>query len=80
MQVSTPSCLRTKPQTVPPPKGTTPTATATKTIKVLLVDDQPIIAEYTRRLLAEESDMQLFYCKQASQAIPMAIDIQPTII
>lgn len=24
--------------------------------------------------------MQLFYCKQASQAIPMAIDIQPTII
>lgn len=49
-------------------------------IKVLLVDDQPIIAEYIRRLLVDETDIELTYCQQAEQAIAMATEVQPTVI
>lgn len=49
-------------------------------VRVLLIDDQPIVAESVRRLLASEPDIQLHYCDNAQQAIPMATQIQPTVI
>lgn len=50
------------------------------TVKVLLIDDQPIVAESISRLLTEETDIEFYYCSDAQQAIPMAIEIQPTVI
>lgn len=49
-------------------------------IKVLLVDDQPMIAEGIRRMLADEDDITLHYCQDPSQAINMALEVQPTIV
>ena len=49
-------------------------------IRILLVDDQPIIAEGIRRMLAGESDMQLTYCEDPAQAIEKAVEIDATII
>ncbi len=49
-------------------------------VRVLLIDDQPIVAESIRRLLASEPDIQLYYCDNAQTAIPMATQIQPTVI
>lgn len=49
-------------------------------VRVLLIDDQPIVAESIRRLLASEPGIQLFYCQHAQQAIPMAVQVRPTVI
>ena len=51
-----------------------------RTIIVLLVDDQPMIAEGIKRMLADETDMKLEYCQDPSQAIHMATELQPMII
>jgi len=50
------------------------------TIRVLLVDDQPIIAEGIRRMLASESDIELSYIEDPSKAIETAVAINATII
>ncbi len=47
---------------------------------VLLVDDQPIIAEGIRRMLADEGDIVFHYCEEPSQAIQMASDLEVTVI
>jgi len=49
-------------------------------IKVLLVDDQAIIAEAVRRMLADQPDIALHYCQDPSKALDMADEIQPTVI
>ncbi len=49
-------------------------------IKVLLIDDQPIVAEAVKRMLAEEKDISFYYCQDPSQAIEMARQIAPTLI
>ncbi|MEO1404678.1 MAG: response regulator, partial [Cyanobacteria bacterium J06635_1] len=49
-------------------------------VTVLLVDDQPIVAESIRRLLAIEEDVRFYYCREAKQAIPTALEVAPTII
>ncbi|MCW9047549.1 MAG: diguanylate cyclase [Gammaproteobacteria bacterium] len=46
----------------------------------MLVDDQPIIAEGIKRMLASESDMQLTYVEDPALAIETAVDISATII
>ena len=48
-------------------------------ITVLLVDDQPMIAEVVRRALAAE-EIDFHYCQNPGEAIPMATDLEPTII
>ena len=53
---------------------------ADTTIHVLLVDDQAIIAEGIRRMLADEKDIQLHYCDTPSNAIDTAIEINATVI
>src|SRR5688500_7502488 len=47
---------------------------------VLLVDDQPIVAEAVKRLLAQESDISLHYCPDPERALDSAAAIQPTVI
>lgn len=49
-------------------------------ISVLLVDDQPMIAEAVRRALENEKDIEFHYCQDPSKAIKIANKIQPTII
>ena len=50
------------------------------TITVLLVDDQEIVAEAVRRMLAGEPDIRLEYCQDPTKAIDMARKIHPTLI
>jgi PleD family two-component response regulator len=49
-------------------------------IKVLLVDDQPIVAETVKRMLAGEANMELNYCADPAKAIPEALQFSPTVI
>jgi len=49
-------------------------------IKVLLVDDQPIVADAVRRMLEPETDIVFHYCQDPSEAIDMAAKVQPTVI
>ena len=49
-------------------------------IRILLVDDQPIIAEGIKRMLASEKDMELSYIEDPSLAIEKAVEIDATII
>ncbi|OGT22320.1 MAG: diguanylate cyclase response regulator [Gammaproteobacteria bacterium RBG_16_57_12] len=49
-------------------------------ICVLVVDDQPMVAEAIRRMLAEEVDIEFHYCQDPSRAVAKANEIGPTII
>ena len=49
-------------------------------VSVLLVDDQPIIGEAVRRMLAGEADIAFHYCKDATAAVARATEIGPTVI
>jgi sigma-B regulation protein RsbU (phosphoserine phosphatase) len=49
-------------------------------VSVLLVDDQPIIGEAVRRMLAGEDDIVFHYCKDATQAVARATELKPTVI
>jgi two-component system NtrC family sensor kinase len=47
---------------------------------VLLIDDQPIVGESVRRLLASEADIQFHYCSSPDQAIAISQELAPTVI
>ncbi|HEY9859494.1 MAG TPA: ATP-binding protein [Candidatus Obscuribacterales bacterium] len=49
-------------------------------IVVLLIDDQIIIGEAIRRMLASEPDIVFHYCNDPEQAIHLAKEISPTVI
>ncbi|MET1081425.1 MAG: diguanylate cyclase [Pseudomonas sp.] len=49
-------------------------------VRVLLVDDQLIIVEAVRRLLADQDDIELHYVLDATAAIPLALQLKPTVI
>lgn len=49
-------------------------------VTVLLVDDQAIIAEAVRRMLASESDIRFHYCGDPTRAIAEADRLSPTVI
>jgi CheY-like chemotaxis protein len=57
----------------PPDNGQEP-------IKVLLIDDQIIIGEAVRRLLAGEDDIRFRHCSDPRQAFDAALEFQPTVI
>ena len=48
--------------------------------RVLLVDDQPMIGEAVRRLLADQADITFAFCKDAAKALSTAEEFQPTVI
>ncbi len=57
------------------------TSSLTKyTVTVLLVDDQEMIGEAVRRMLASEQDIIFHYCNDPAQAINKALEVQPTVI
>jgi len=47
-------------------------APAHRSISVLLVDDQPIIGEAVRRMLAGEEGISFHFCKDARNALDTA--------
>lgn len=49
-------------------------------ITVLLIDDQAMIGEAVRRMLAEEEDIVFHFCQDPSKAIQMANEVSPTVI
>jgi len=49
-------------------------------VTVLLVDDQAIVGEAVKRMLAGESDIQFHFCSDPGRAIPTANEIAPTVI
>ncbi|MCE9562054.1 MAG: fused response regulator/phosphatase [Planctomycetes bacterium] len=49
-------------------------------IKVLLVDDQAIIGETLRRMLASEPNLEYRFCSDPALAIDAANEFQPTVI
>ena len=51
-----------------------------QSIHVLLVDDQPIVAESIKNMLSEEDDIEFHYCQEPTNAINVASDLQPTLI
>lgn len=49
-------------------------------ITVLLIDDQAMIGEAIRRMLANEQDIVFHYCDDPTFALKMATQVQPTVI
>jgi sigma-B regulation protein RsbU (phosphoserine phosphatase) len=49
-------------------------------VTVLLVDDQPIVGEAVRCMLASEKDIVFHFCSDPSRAIDTANTVQPTVI
>src|SRR5439155_11791331 len=47
---------------------------------VLLIDDQPMIGEAVRRMLAGEPDIVFHYCRDATKALEEAHRSEPTVI
>lgn len=57
-----------------------PSPDAVSTTRVLLVDDQAIVAEAIRRMLATEANLEYHYCADPARAIAEAVEFQPTVI
>src|SRR5579872_5636854 len=49
-------------------------------VMVLLVDDQPIVGEAIRRMVAGHPDIDFHYCSSAHRALDTAREIKPTVI
>jgi len=49
-------------------------------VTVLLIDDQPIVAEAVKRMLADQPDIHFHYCADPAKAIETANAIAPTVI
>ena len=49
-------------------------------VSVLLVDDQPIIGEAVRRMLAAQEDIKFRYCQDPTKAVEMASEVETTVI
>lgn len=49
-------------------------------IRVLLIDDQMIVGEQVRRMLAEHEDIEYLFCQEPAKAIPTALEFKPTVI
>ncbi|HHJ15011.1 MAG TPA: diguanylate cyclase [Gammaproteobacteria bacterium] len=47
---------------------------------VLLVDDQPMVAEGIRRMIADEPDIEFHYCQDPKQAVQRATEVKATVI
>lgn len=49
-------------------------------VNVLVVDDQPIVVESIRRLLASEADIEIHACHDPTLALSVAAELKPTVI
>ena len=50
------------------------------TVIVLLVDDQRLVGEAVRRLLADQPDIEYHYCSDPREALDIAEEVAPTVI
>jgi len=66
------------PQTSASP--TTIESSVRTSFRVLLVDDQAIIAEAIRRALADQPDIEFHYCANPEDSLAAAARLQPTVI
>ncbi len=57
-----------------------PSAATARPLTVLLVDDQQIVCEAVRRMLAAESDIEFHFCTDPTRAIEKAQEVAPTVI
>jgi sigma-B regulation protein RsbU (phosphoserine phosphatase) len=49
-------------------------------VRVLLIDDQAIVGESVRRMLAGEPDIDFLFCQDPSRALATANEFRPTVI
>ena len=56
------------------------TATRPNGPVVLLVDDQAIVGQAIKRMLADEPDIQFHFCQNPFESIEMATNLKPTVI
>jgi sigma-B regulation protein RsbU (phosphoserine phosphatase) len=49
-------------------------------VTVLLIDDQAMIGEAVRRMLASEADITYHYCQDPTSALQVAADVSPTVV
>jgi two-component system NtrC family sensor kinase len=63
-----------------PGPGTSLGETAQVVARVLLVDDQAIIGEAIRRVLANEHDIEFHYHSSSADAVAVAAKLEPTVI
>jgi sigma-B regulation protein RsbU (phosphoserine phosphatase) len=56
------------------------TETMGQGIVVLLVDDQAIVGEAIKRMLADQTDIQFHYCQNPFESIELAAELRPTVI
>src|SRR5215467_9372472 len=49
-------------------------------VRVLLIDDQAIIGEAVRRMLATDPDVAFLYCNDPKKALEIAAEFRPTVI
>src|SRR5262245_6649255 len=47
---------------------------------VLLIDDQPIVGHAVKKMLADETDIDMHYCQDPAQALALATELRPTVI
>ncbi len=57
-----------------------PAALGKLAVTVLMVDDQAMVGEAVRRMLAEHRDISFHFCSDPTKAMQMAREIQPTVI
>ncbi len=67
-------------QVAAPPSDASPSVAAPDTVRVLLVDDQAIIGEAVRRMLAADTAIEYRYCQDPTTAIAVATEFRPTVI
>ncbi|QLA17474.1 SpoIIE family protein phosphatase [Desulfolutivibrio sulfoxidireducens] len=63
-----------------PPARPTASGLTEHGVTVLLVDDQAMIGEAVRRMLAPEADIAFHFCQDPAKALHMAAELSPTII
>jgi PleD family two-component response regulator len=49
-------------------------------LNVLLIDDQPIVGEQVRRMLANEADLTFHYCSDPTRALSAIHESAPTVL
>jgi sigma-B regulation protein RsbU (phosphoserine phosphatase) len=60
--------------------GGTSSALSEHPVTALLVDDQPIVGEAVRRMLADNKEITLHFCQDPTKAIETANTVNPTVI
>lgn len=67
------------PKTAAPEPGIDPVGSE-YAVRVLLVDDQPMIGEAVRRALLGQAQLEFHYCSDPGMALDTAVRVRPTVI